>query len=338
MRVVAIVDSPEHVCCRYRLGAFVAGLPAFGHSLELQSLPRGLSRWRLGSGLADADLVILQRRLLPRWQLALLRQRVRRLAFDFDDAVFLRDSYHRQGSESSMLRRRFLSMMGSVDAVVAGNDWLAERAQAAGARLIRVIPTCVDPTRYAPMANTNAGLTMVWIGSSSTVRGLARARPLLEQLGQSVPGLTLRLVCDAFVDFQHLKVERVPWTAAGEADALASADVGLSLLPDDDWSRGKCGLKVLQYFAAGLPVLGNPVGVTAQMIGPDPITQQTAGLLPVSPEDWQRALEALRDDKTRRVMGAEARRRAVQEYSIARGVAEWAQFLDELAMPARRAI
>jgi glycosyltransferase involved in cell wall biosynthesis len=315
-------------------------LPAYGHSLELLPLPRGLARWRLGVGLAHVGLVVLQRRLFPGWQLSLLRQRVGRLAFDFDDAVFLRDSYHRQGSESATLRRRFRSMMGSVDAVIAGNNWLAHRATESGARFVRVIPTCVDPNKYVPQRSTNtgSGLTLVWVGSASTVRGLARARPLLEHLGQQVPGLTLRLVCDAFVEFKHLRVERVLWTAAGESDALATADVGLSLLPDDDWSRGKCGLKILQYFAAGLPVLGNAVGVTAEMLGPNATTGREAGLLPESPGDWLAAFDRLRDPVYRIALGEEGRRRCVEQYSIANGVARWARLLDELALPARQAV
>src|SRR5262249_60729986 len=97
-------------------------------------------------------------------------------------------------------------------------------------------------------------------------QGLEAIAPLLDELGRSIPGLRLKVVCDRFPTFRHLSVIACPWNAAREALDLATADVGISWIPDDLWSRGKCGLKVLQYAAAGLPVVANPVGVHSEMI------------------------------------------------------------------------
>lgn len=171
---------------------------------------------------------------------------------------------------------------------------------------------------------------LVWVGSASTLQGLIRAKPLLEHLGRSVAGLRLRLVCDATLQLDHLPFEHVPWTAAGEADAIAGADVGISLLPDDDWSRGKCGLKVLQYLAAGLPVVGNPVGVTAELI-------RGAGLLATTPDEWVAAIERLHDPALRQSLGAAGRARVQAQYDIATGAAAWRQLLDDFTAAAREA-
>lgn len=342
VHVIALVESLEHVCCRYRLRAFADGLAAHGHTLEFQTLPQKWARWRIGAGMGHADLVILQRKLLSRWQLALLRQRVKRLAFDFDDAVFQRDSYHRKGPDCPTLRPRFHATMRAADMVVAGNRWLAETAIEVGARTVHIIPTCVDTSKYAPSKHRNAGaLTMVWVGTASTLQGLERARPLLEHLGRSIPGLTLRLVSDAFLEFQFLRVEPVRWSEQNEAEAIATADVGLSLLPDDDWSRGKCGLKVLQYLAAGLPVIGNPIGVTEELIGSRESgignREDAAGFLADSPEQWVAALERLRDPELRRQMGAAGRRRVEERYDISVGIAGWLKLLSAAMTSARRA-
>ncbi|MFL5328456.1 MAG: glycosyltransferase family 4 protein [Gemmataceae bacterium] len=334
MHLVALVESLEHVCCRYRLRAFVSGLEAHGHTLEFQELPRGIARWRIGSGLGHADLVILQRKMLPRWQLALLRQRVRRLAFDFDDAVYQRDSYHRKGPQCLKLWPRFAATMRAADIVVAGNSWLADRALDEGARAVRLIPTCIDVGKYRASSHRQSGnLTLVWVGTASTIQGLARARPLLEHLGRSIPGLKLRFVCDSFLEFDHLQVEQVPWDETWEAEAIASADIGLSLLPDDDWSRGKCGLKVLQYLASGLPVIGNPVGVTAELLGTRP--GQEAGVLVDSPREWVEAITLLSDPTTRLRMGGIGRRRVEQHYAIDMGLKAWLHVLDEIAQAGR---
>src|SRR5262245_56332239 len=181
VRLVALVEGPNHVCCRYRLAAFRPRLEAAGHTLELRPFPRSFwGRLRLGAG---ADLMIVQRRLLPGWQLALLRRRVRRLVFDLDDAVFLRDSYSPRGLHDPRRLRRFAAVVGAADAVVAGNAFLAAEAQRHADRPVVVIPTCVDPGRY-PLAGheRKQAAELVWIGSSSTLQGLEAVAPLLEEV------------------------------------------------------------------------------------------------------------------------------------------------------------
>jgi glycosyltransferase involved in cell wall biosynthesis len=103
---------------------------------------------------------------------------------------------------------------------------------------------------------------------------------------------------------------------------LASADVGLSLLPDDDWSRGKCGLKVLQYLAAGLPVVGNSVGVTAEMIN-------GAGIIADSLNQWIAAMAQLRNPIHRRELAAVGRQRVAKDFSVAAGLNRWLGMISE---------
>jgi glycosyltransferase involved in cell wall biosynthesis len=323
VRLAALVESPDHVCCRYRLAAFRSSFESAGHALELRALPRGWwGRLRTGSDLGPADVVIVQRRLLPAWQLRLLRRRVRRLAFDFDDAVWLRDSYSPKGFDSFRRRRRFAAAVRAADLVVAGNRHLAEQAaRFAEPANVCVIPTCVDPSRYPVAEHHRVGVDtqLVWVGSSSTLRGLEAARPILEAVGARLPGLTLKLVCDRFARFRGLTVLERPWTEAGEADEIAFADVGVAWVPDDPWSRGKCGLKVLQYMAAGLPVVANPVGVQAELV-----RSGETGFLATTPAEWAEAVARLaRDPELRRRMGRAGRERVRRDYSVAAGAAAW---------------
>jgi glycosyltransferase involved in cell wall biosynthesis len=318
MKALALVDSPDHVCCRYRAHAFEPALARAGWSITYEGLPRGLLG-RIGTltGATSYDTVLVQRRLLPAWQLWLLRRSARRLVFDFDDAVLYRDSYDPRGPHSPRRFRRFAATMRAVDAVIAGNDFLAECARRAGARpeRIQVIPTCLDPHDYQPSENTSRpeGLDLVWIGSSSTLKGLERQRPLWERVAAEVPGVRMRVICDRFPDLGALPVVPVPWSEATEAQDLAAGDVGVSWVPDDDWSRGKCGLKVLQYQAAGLPVLTNPVGVHTQMIQPG-----RNGWLPSSPEEWIECIRKLKEDvELRRRCGRAARASLEAGYAIA---------------------
>ncbi len=312
MKALALVDAPDHVCCRYRIRAFAPALAEAGIGLTIEGLEN--CPWYRTRQLLRArpyDLVILQRKLLPSWQLAILRRSARRLIFDFDDAVLYRDSFDRRGSHSRRRVQRFAQTVRHCDMVIAGNDFLADCALRAGARAeqVRVIPTCVEPARYpiATRQGESPGLALTWIGSSSTLQGLERERSLWERLGQEVAGLKLRVVCDRFPDFQHIPVINIPWSEATEAEELSRADVGLGWMPDDLWSRGKCGLKVLQYGAAGLPVVANPVGVHSEMV-----IQGVTGYLPRTVIGWIEALKTLSSDEAKRQAMGEASRQMIE--------------------------
>lgn len=317
MNLLALVESPDHVCCRYRIRAFAPALERAGCTLTYEGLQRGVVARSLQLGrVAPHDAVILQRKLLPPWQLRILRRAARRLVFDFDDAVLFRDSNDPRGPDDARRRRRFAAMMRAADTVIAGNDFLADCALRAGARVedVHVIPTCVEPSRYPVAHHEPAGgpMDLVWIGSSSTLRGLEQPAEIWRAVAAAVPGLRLRVICDRFPQDFPIPIVAVPWAEADEARALADGQVGVSWLPDDVWSRGKCGLKVLQYQAAGLPVVANPVGCQNEMIRPG-----DNGFLAAGPDEWVAALRRLASDHDlRRRMGLAARRGVEADYSV----------------------
>ncbi|MBO0699041.1 MAG: glycosyltransferase family 4 protein [Zavarzinella sp.] len=327
MRLAALVESPDHVCARYRLRAFEPRLRAAGHSLELHALPKNVwGRLTLARSVRDADAVILQRKLLSRPEVAWMRRRIRHLWYDVDDAVWLRDSYSAKGFESRKRLGRFRAVVQAAEAVIAGNAYLAEHATAAGARAAWVIPTCVEVHRYALARHDRDGADLVWVGSSSTLRGLEAVAPLLNTIGARVPGVRLKLICDRFMHLPSLPVIETPWSEATEAAEIAAADIGISWVPEDAWSRGKCGLKVLQYMAAGLPVVTNPVGVHAEMV----LHGQT-GFLASGEGDWVEAIRTLAGDPAlRREMGAAGRKRVEERYSVEVGARLWLNLIDGL--------
>jgi glycosyltransferase involved in cell wall biosynthesis len=375
VRLAALAESESHVCCRYRLAAFRPALEAAGHSFDIRALPNSLlGRAALGRDLTSFDAVIVQRKLLPRWAVALLRRRVRRLIFDFDDAMWLRDSHSAKGFGDPRRAARFRATVAACDLVIAGNEYLAAEARKyAPADRVRIIPTCVDVAKYhvrptppAPLpegrgepgseadtALTSAPegtgssspslqgggwgvgspLTLVWVGSSSTLRGLERFGPTLSAIGRAVPGTRLKLICDRFIEFPGLPVERCAWSEATEAGEIAAADVGIGWVPDDPWSRGKCGLKVLQYQAAGLPVVANAVGVQAEFVR----TGET-GFLANTQEEWVSAIRALASDAgLRHRLGAAARKQAEDRYSVEAGARLWLDALAGLSRESRKA-
>jgi glycosyltransferase involved in cell wall biosynthesis len=332
MRIVALVDKPDHVSSRYRLAAFQPYFESAGHRLDFHPWPKSCwSRMRVGRVVEQADAVIVQRRLLPPALLFQIRTRTSRLIFDFDDAVFMRNSYSKKGLESPQKLLAFVAMCETADGLVAGNNHLRDQAARwASPDRIQVIPTCVDTTRYpiAEHVRENAGVQLVWIGSSSTLRGLERIAPLLERIGRGCPGVALKVICNRFPSFHDLPVIARHWRQETEALELASADIGISWVPDDAWSMGKCGLKVLQYMAAGLPEVANPVGVQAEMV-----RHGENGFLVQTPQQWLDAIRCLMADPLLRVrMGEAGRQRVENEYSVQATAPAWLRLLS----PARQ--
>jgi glycosyltransferase involved in cell wall biosynthesis len=331
VKLTALVEHPEHVSCRYRLAAFRADLAAAGHTLDLVPFSKSVfGRLHQYRTMTTSDAVILQRTLLNAFELRMLRRHATRLIFDFDDAIWLRDSYAKT-PRSRKRQRRFADVCRTADLVFAGNDWTRHHAAALGATAITV-PTCVDvmPSGKPAVALEKGNeITLVWIGSRSTLRSLERLRPTLEAVGRAVPDLKLKLICDTFLRLDSIATEHVAWNRATEADEISSADIGIATMPDDDWSRGKCGLKLLQYMAAGLPVIADPVGVHTAIVRPG-----VNGALADTAAEWIAAVQSLAEPATRQAMGAAGRAIVAGEYSVAVGARRWCE---ALARPARRA-
>lgn len=331
MKLLALTEGADHVCYRYRVAPFASALARAGWRLECEPLAKNsLSRWRQFGRAAEADAVLLQRKLLPWWQLYKLRRAAKKLIYDFDDALFHRDSYHAKGIESWHRMWRFWTTVYAADLVLAGNQFLYDQAASlVGDERVRLFPTSIEPRNY-PMANHTSGgpLKLVWIGQRSTMHSLYQMQEQLRAAATASP-LELRVVSDVFPALDGVRVVSIAWNSATETAQLASADIGISWLPDDRWSRGKCGLKVLQYMAAGLPVVANRVGVHREMI-----VDGVTGYLADTPREWAAAVRRLSSDaRLRSAMGAAGRRRVEQQYSVARWQSPFAAAIAEMVSP-----
>jgi glycosyltransferase involved in cell wall biosynthesis len=316
MKVLALIEHAGHACYRYRIAPFAQALAERGLELEPSPIQRGpVARCKQLWAAGRFDGVILQRKLLPYGQLVLLRRRARKLIFDFDDAIDGRDSYAEKGPRSWQRLLHFWATLQAADAVVAGNPYLEHRACSFVPReRVALVPTCVEPQRYQLARHERRGSAarLVWIGQRSTMRSLDRLRPCLAAAAQRLPGLELRVISDTAPELPGLKVVLRRWSSQTEAEELAQGDIGITFLPDDSWSHGKCGLRVLQFMAAGLPVVANSVGMNRRMVIPD-----GTGVLADTPAQWAAAIEQLAADPPRRSrLGAAGRRQVEQGYSV----------------------
>jgi glycosyltransferase involved in cell wall biosynthesis len=259
-----------------------------------------------------ADLIFIYREaslLGPAWIERLHAQRLP-LVFDFDDAIYLRDA------SPANAWSRLLKLPGKPRAicrlarhVIVGNDVLASFATA-HARQVTVVPSTIDTDVYQVRGRASNPRPVVgWTGSATTIRYLAALGPALRRLRKRVDFELL--VIGAQIEIEGVPVRCVPWRSTTEADDLRPSDVGLMPLSEDEWSRGKCGMKALQYMALGIPPVVSPVGANARIV-----RDGIDGFHASRDDEWvERIATLLGDAALRQRMGAAARRSVEDAYS-----------------------
>ena len=329
MKILALIESADHVCYRYRLNAIAWDLAQEGLLLEAMPIQKGIRR--LSTLLAGnrADIVILQRKLLLGWQLAILRRNAKCLVYDIDDALFRRDTFTQKKQQSPCRLSRFRGIVRASDAVLAGNDYLTQFASVyTDPSRVHFVPTCVEPTWY-PLAShrrTDSWVRLAWIGQQCMLPSLKAMEKHLTAIRRRLPDVSLRVISNALPPITGLRMELRPWSSATETKELADSDIGISWLCDDLWGQGKCGLKVLQYMAAGLPVVANSVGVHRKMI-----VHGESGFLADTPEEWAEAVFRLAENPSlRQRMGAAARQSVEANYNVRRWGPKVAKLLRQL--------
>ncbi|WP_066560194.1 glycosyltransferase family 4 protein [Croceicoccus bisphenolivorans] len=234
-------------------------------------------------------------------------------AIDCDDAIFHRYDLHRSAAVRAMLGAKIDRLMAGAAIVTAGNPYLAERALRAGARCVEIVPTVVDLDHYAvgERAGSDRPPAIGWIGTPSTWREYMV--PLMPALLEIAAGHGARIRTVGAEPLAHPLVDAFAWTEASEVRRIQEMDIGIMPISDTPWSRGKCGYKLIQYMACGLPVVASPVGVNA-----DIVEHGVNGFLATTPDEWRSAIGTLLDDEDlRRRMGNAGRAKVERAYSLA---------------------
>jgi hypothetical protein len=267
-RLLLVISSePEGPVVRHRWRAYARDLEQAGIVLQVADWPKARAGRRAALVRAGgADAVVLSRRLLPRGWAHELRRRARRLAYDLDDAMPYRDST--AGATLSRTReRRFRRLVSAADLVFVGNAYLVGLAHGSKKPPV-VLPTVVEvPAGPGAPPPADGARVIGWIGARATLPYLEAHAVELAALVAAGRTVRLRVVADVAPTLPPgIALELVPWSEAGEAEALAGMHIGFAPLPDDPWTRGKCGFKVLQMLGAGRPVVATPVGVQADQV------------------------------------------------------------------------
>lgn len=282
------------------------------------------------------DVLWLEKEALPWLPWAIERRLLPRgvpLVVDFDDAVFHNYDLHPSAMIKRLLGDKIDRLMASAAMVTAGNAYLAARAEAAGAARVEIVPTVVDLDAYrlAPVPTAGEPARIGWIGTPSTWN--AYVAPMLPLLTQCAAEADARMLAVGAGQGPgaHTLLDIEPWSEATEVSLIQRMSIGIMPLADTPWARGKCGYKLIQYMACGLPVVASPVGVNA-----DIVQHGVNGFLARTEAEWQAAISALlRDPDLRRRMGAAGRRTVEANYALATWGPRVAGVLREAALMGR---
>jgi len=237
----------------------------------------------------------------------------RPLIYDFDDAIF---NLHTTEANRGFAWLKFPGKTATIcrvsKHVVVGNAWLARYARQFNPR-VTVIPTSIDTDHYRPERKTgpNGRVVVGWTGSSTSQTHLEMFAPLLREL-TTRHDVELRVISDREPVLPGVNYVWRPWSANAEVDDLSHFDIGIMPMPDDEWSRGKCAAKALQYMGMGIPTICSAVGANC-----DVIRHGENGLLATTTSEWMTSLESLVGDAAlRERLGMRGRRTVEERYSM----------------------
>ncbi len=266
------------------------------------------------------DVVWVEKELLPWLPLWIERLLLSNTSYvlDYDDAVFHNYDMHSSKLVRFIYGKKLDGLMAGASLVVCGNEYLATRARAAGSARIQIIPTVINLDRYSFDAEKIDVLTddklsarIVWVGTPSTEKYLQLLAEPLKKLSKT-HNFLLRVIGIPNFEIPGVSIESVEWTEEAEFENIAACDIGVMPLLNSPWERGKCGYKLIQYMASGLPVVASNVGVNSQIVMND-----INGYLVNTPMEWAKYLGRLLDSRATRIeMGFAGRKRVEREYSI----------------------
>ena len=303
---------------RFRVLPFVEAGLAAGLAVNWRRAPKAIHKrlWFLFS-LPQARVIVIQQKLFASFELALIRRRCARLVYDIDDALWALHPAEigtpGSAEKSAKIARRFADTCARVDLVIAGNSYLAEHARAHQPNIF-VLPTLIDTNKYTPAPPDAAPVPPFRVGWMGTSGNLWFLPEVLRELAPHQQRLDIRIIADKPYSGELEELVRFErWSPTLEADQLRGFQCGLMPLTDDEYTRGKCGFKILQYMASGVVPIASNVGFNREII-----RHGVDGFLVQQPGDWAKYVLRLAGDlEMLERMAVAARRTAVERFSLA---------------------
>ncbi len=328
MNILFLVPYPlqKSPSQRFRFEQYFGGLTESGNSYSVQSfasvtdykylfgdgnairklwvIVKGfLKRTVILSKLSSFDFVFIHRELSPvgppvfEWIISKIFRK--KIIYDFDDAIWLTDRQHEPIFIKTLRwRTKVFSICKFSYKVSAGNKFLCNYALQNNQHVV-LNPTTIDTSKIVlqPSSTRKNQINVGWTGSHSTLKYLIELETVLQKLESKYSHVNFIVIADKKPELLLQRMSFIPWKLETEIDDLRKIDIGIMPLPDNEWTQGKCGFKILQYMALRIPAVASPVGVNGEII-----KQKENGFLCSTPQEWFDALsmliesESLRDE------------------------------------------
>ncbi|OJJ23912.1 group 1 glycosyl transferase [marine bacterium AO1-C] len=276
-----------------------------------------IKRWWLMFRLRKFDFVFIHREAAPvgyplfEWIIAKIWRK--KIIYDFDDAIWLPNT----SSQNSLVAKiKFHQKTALIckwaHKVSVGNEYLGDYARQFNSNVV-YNPTTIDTVHLHNQTKTqnNEKLVIGWTGSHSTLPYLDFLEPILKQLEQEY-SFEFQVIANQPPQLNLKSLVFKPWNKATEIEDLLAFNIGVMPLSDDQWAKGKCGFKALQYMALGIPPLVSPVGVNTRIV-----QNQENGFICGTPEEWHQALlQLMQTPDLRASLGTKARQTVEDHYSV----------------------
>lgn len=229
------------------------------------------------------------------------------LIFDFDDAIWLKDvSNANQNLSWLKFPDKTKSIIAYSKTIIAGNNFLSHYAKQFNSN-VYVIPTTIDTNYHYPVVRKKSdSIKIGWTGSNTTNKHLELIIDVLHQITETYKNVEIVMISNRPI-YNDLKIEFIEWQQSSEIEDLSQIDIGIMPLPDNEWAKGKCGFKGLQYMALEIPTIMSPVGVNTEII-----QDGENGFLATSETDWIEKLSRLIESKELREKIGKAGRKTVK--------------------------
>jgi len=277
----------------------------------------------------NSDVIFIQKVVFP----ALLRRAIKGLRavviFDFDDAIFTTGVQERNWLTRYKLHRNEIgvpAMLKISKLAIVENEYNASFAKNY-VENIEIITGPIDTLKYDPAQKkmpirNESRVVLGWIGSATTLPYLLEICEILEKIGREYSNVCLNVVGAKKIHLREMQVTADSWSIETEVDKLMKFDIGLMPVPDNSWTRGKGGYKLLQYMSMGQPVIASPVGINR-----DIVSHGQDGFLASSGKEWENFLRILIENRMlRECMGERGRKKIEDKYSLQRSQS----YLEEL--------
>jgi len=252
----------------------------------------------------------------PAWFEPLLSLLGKPYIYDFDDAIFL-PNVAKPNRPLGRLKypAKIASIVYHSKVTIAGNSYLAEFARHAGGKKIETLPTVVDTAQFVPRELDEGKKEVVigWIGSPTTIEFLENFRAVIDRVLACCRGRARFLAVGGELSGELPRgIKCLPWSLESELALLQKFDIGIMPMPDNQWTRGKCAFKAIEYMAVGIPAVCSPIGMNLDLID-----NGVTGFLAEDEKQWVDILYRLvNDEALRRKVGLAGRRLVEAKYSL----------------------